>query len=321
MSSAIPSTYRTQHSFDDFDQLAAEAKAWDLQFDQLDRGAFRGELLQFAVRSVQVGECRFDRAIYQRGAPPTGTRTFAVPAEDGTQFVWRGNRIDGNQLLVFPRDEFTGVSHPGFHVFTCSIAEELLDKVGESLGCDQLLKDAGDDGVVECTPAALERLRKCLRGMCDRAAGESPFNGDGRLISTMTEELPHRIMSAIVASPGSRAKRASQRRQRAIIKAEAYIDRHVSEPIAVPDLCRAAQVSLRTLEYAFAERYQLTPKAFITTHRLNGVRRQLRNTKLPNQKIVDVANGWGFWHMGQFAADYRRQFGELPSETLQRSRD
>jgi AraC family transcriptional regulator, ethanolamine operon transcriptional activator len=32
--------------------------------------------------------------------------------------------------------------------------------------------------------------------------------------------------------------------------------------------------------------------------------------------IGDIANTWGFWHMGQFAADYRRQFGELPSETL-----
>ena len=34
--------------------------------------------------------------------------------------------------------------------------------------------------------------------------------------------------------------------------------------------------------------------------------------------VADIANGWGFWHMGQFAADYRRQFGELPSETLAR---
>jgi hypothetical protein len=32
----------------------------------------------------------------------------------------------------------------------------------------------------------------------------------------------------------------------------------------------------------------------------------------------DVANNWGFWYMGRFAADYRRQFGELPSVTLRR---
>jgi len=50
---------------------------------------------------------------------------------------------------------------------------------------------------------------------------------------------------------------------------------------------------------------------------MNGVRRDLQRAD-PSEKIADVANRWGFWHMGQFAADYRRQFGELPSETLKR---
>ena len=34
--------------------------------------------------------------------------------------------------------------------------------------------------------------------------------------------------------------------------------------------------------------------------------------------IHEVANQWGFRHMGSFAADYKKQFGELPSETLGR---
>ena len=38
------------------------------------------------------------------------------------------------------------------------------------------------------------------------------------------------------------------------------------------------------------------------------------------QAIIDAASRWGFWHMGQFAADYRRKFGELPSETRNRVR-
>jgi AraC family ethanolamine operon transcriptional activator len=34
--------------------------------------------------------------------------------------------------------------------------------------------------------------------------------------------------------------------------------------------------------------------------------------------IADIANRWGFWHIGKLAADYRTQFGELPSATRQR---
>ena len=38
----------------------------------------------------------------------------------------------------------------------------------------------------------------------------------------------------------------------------------------------------------------------------------------PNAKgtISDAANAWGYWHLGQFAADFRNMFGELPSKTL-----
>ncbi len=36
-------------------------------------------------------------------------------------------------------------------------------------------------------------------------------------------------------------------------------------------------------------------------------------------RIADIANRYGFWHMGQFAADYRRMFAELPSETWKRA--
>ena len=32
--------------------------------------------------------------------------------------------------------------------------------------------------------------------------------------------------------------------------------------------------------------------------------------------ITNAANTWGFWHIGQFGGYNRRQFGELPSETL-----
>jgi AraC family transcriptional regulator, ethanolamine operon transcriptional activator len=37
--------------------------------------------------------------------------------------------------------------------------------------------------------------------------------------------------------------------------------------------------------------------------------------------VKAVALSHGFWHLGQFAHDYRVAFGEAPSETLARARD
>lgn len=69
------------------------------------------------------------------------------------------------------------------------------------------------------------------------------------------------------------------------------------------------------MRYAFRELFGVSPKRYLQAVRLNGVRRDLL-AATPEAKIADVANRWGFWHLGQFAADYRRQFDELPSETL-----
>jgi len=75
----------------------------------------------------------------------------------------------------------------------------------------------------------------------------------------------------------------------------------------------------RTLHYAFVERYGLAPARFMKARRLNGARRDLCRIVSQETKISDVANKWGFWHLGQFAKDNRLWFGELPSETRRRN--
>ena len=103
-------------------------------------------------------------------------------------------------------------------------------------------------------------------------------------------------------------------RDLARMRALDYIEAHPDDALTVRDLCLAAGVAQRTLEYAFREHFGVTPKTYLRATRLNGVRRELMRAP-PRTKIADVANRWGFWHMGQFAADYRRHFGELPSES------
>jgi AraC family ethanolamine operon transcriptional activator len=55
--------------------------------------------------------------------------------------------------------------------------------------------------------------------------------------------------------------------------------------------------------------------ALLKTMRLNAVRQALR-TAAPGTGVMDVASRWEFQHAGWFSQDYKRQFGESPSETL-----
>ncbi len=76
----------------------------------------------------------------------------------------------------------------------------------------------------------------------------------------------------------------------------------------------------RTLRYKFLNSLNVSPKRFHMSLRLHEVMKAL---KKGNDKTVisDIANVWGFWHMGQFAKDYKQFYGELPSETLKNKDD
>jgi AraC family ethanolamine operon transcriptional activator len=50
--------------------------------------------------------------------------------------------------------------------------------------------------------------------------------------------------------------------------------------------------------------------------KLNALRRELQQSNGTGMRIGDIAMRWGFLHFGRFAEDYRRLFGERPSDTL-----
>lgn len=308
-----------QRTYGDFDQLSEEAKQWQLDFRQLDRGVFRGEILQFGIGDVHISEARFGRSLLQNGAPPPGLRTIGVPANPTTRFRWRGKPVTGNEIVVFPRGaELESVSNTDFHVYTCSFSEDLLAEVAHSIGVGSLDELCGPIEVFRCKPGELDSLRRCLRHYCQSLRFDEKVLQDPRFVAGVTLELPNRLLSAIAGSVGSCPAPTTRKRDLALIRAEAYIEQFAHDELKIGDLCRVANVSQRTLEYAFLERYGLSPKAFLLAYRLNAVRRELRIPNQSGRRIVDIANHCGFWHMGQFAADYRKQFDELPSQTLRR---
>jgi AraC-like DNA-binding protein len=99
-------------------------------------------------------------------------------------------------------------------------------------------------------------------------------------------------------------------------RAEAYIERHLQDPISIAELARHAGVSARSLQIGFQQHRGVSPTAFIRERRLERVREVLRAADPLAVRITDVALEWGFVHLGKFATVYRRRFGEAPSTTL-----
>jgi AraC family ethanolamine operon transcriptional activator len=304
------------HSFSDFDELTEAVRTWDLDFRQLERGPFRGSISQFVGNGVQFGRARFGRGLEQFGSPPGGLRTFAIPAYQSLRLHWRGKSVSGTQILAFPRGgELNAVSNAGFDIFTLSLSDETLARAGAACGFPDL---CGEREVFETDPGAMWRLRQLCMQFHHRIE-EGPF-GPGA--AALQHELEPGLAAALLAALNSStpSSPASPRlRGTALQRSLGYIGDLATEPVTVRDLIGISGASWRTLDYAFRGRFGITPKEYLKSVRLNGVHRELRRADPSSGRISDVANRWSFWHMGQFAADYRRLFGELPSATLKRN--
>ncbi len=90
----------------------------------------------------------------------------------------------------------------------------------------------------------------------------------------------------------------------------------LAQPITLADLCRVTGLKARQLQTVFQMQTGLSPLHYIKAQRLREARRLLRQTHC--HSVTEAAMQFGFWHMAQFAVDYRRMFSECPSQTLRK---
>jgi len=116
----------------------------------------------------------------------------------------------------------------------------------------------------------------------------------------------------------TRSDRTRQARSDIVRVAEDHAMSRVDDAVHVTDLCKAAGVSERSLEYAFKEIMGLTPVNYLVRLRLHRVRQALLAATQASSTVSAEALKWGFWHFGEFSRAYKACFGELPSDTLRR---
>jgi AraC-like DNA-binding protein len=101
--------------------------------------------------------------------------------------------------------------------------------------------------------------------------------------------------------------------------AEEFILGHLDKSLCVVDIAAAVGISVPTLNRAFRKCHGIGPKAFVKQRRLDRVRSELLRADPQATTVTAIATKYALWHLGQFAADYKRAFHEAPSDTLRRS--
>lgn len=154
----------------------------------------------------------------------------------------------------------------------------------------------------------------------DAAGAEGQTTMGAPLIEAQIEQLvltmlltcqPHSYTEALCAEAPAIAPSFVKRVER-------FIDEHAHEAITVVDLAEHAGVSCRSLFAGFRRFRDTSPMQYLKDVRLQRVHDELLASDPFSVRVTTVALNWGFSHLGHFSADYKRRFGESPSDTLVR---
>lgn len=303
-----------RHSFDDLDLMCATLAAWDVEFNPLSRAdaaQAAGSYVQCIGGNVCYSYAAFAPPILMGGAPPERMITFNIMEPTERRYWLRGIDLDAGMAWVFPvGSELRSVSPPEFKVHTLSASEEHIDLIAMSLEIvpPRLSKRPEVFAIPEAT---LARMRNCLNIL---------HRGPDALSAVAMEDVLGAFVAAWLApiSRGTKKRPSMRARDIAVRKCLELSDAEGFNRLPMASLLEEITVSERTLQYAFRDRFGLSPAEFFKRRRLAEVRSALRRGDPDVDTIANIAALSGFWHLGQFATDYRRVFGERPSETLNR---
>jgi AraC-like DNA-binding protein len=104
-----------------------------------------------------------------------------------------------------------------------------------------------------------------------------------------------------------------------VVRAYQYMVANARENITIEDLTRLTGVSGRALYEGFRRFKGASPKACLRAIRMQEIRKELLEGD-DSDDVTVIAERWGFFHLGRFASNYQKIFGEKPSQTLRRRR-
>jgi AraC family ethanolamine operon transcriptional activator len=242
---------------------------------------------------------------------------LAAPMTDPAAMMIDGRALDQHSLVVVrtarpytftTRDvcRWAGITLPADHP---SISAQTHEAIASA--------HHGRDIRIRTEPRHANRIRALVTRIC---AADNSLRGIDAVASAAAEEeivsaAAHALEEAFEVED-RHVGRPQFSRRRVIARTLALIEASGGQPLFVQDLCRAAQVSERTLRNVFHEYFGVGPMRMVRVRQLHEIRGELVSADRAQDTVTRIASRFGVWDFSLFARNYRRLYGESPSETL-----
>lgn len=299
-----------------FDELLCLFPAWQGKFEQISAGSFEGKIRVARSRQARVFRAEVNQRVLTRGMSQAGWVDIGPVFAGNADTCWhRQTRMPGDLIVRGEQGDIENLTGRQADILIFSVP------VDRFIAALQVVPGAGErpeQGWQAYRPEAT-RTETFRRSVLRLLQPPSPHAGFLGFAERHAQEQECLVLALLALTARNHPRKERQPRRRSLVqKAEEILRAHLRTPLGLVDLCSQVHVSARTLQYAFVEQYGVGPIEFLRTLRLNAVRSDLCRAQSAGQPVREVASRWGYRHLGNFAADYQRHFGELPSQTRRR---
>ena len=300
--------------------LPAAVPTWTVEFSQLSPGHLIAQGGVVTLGCASISRFTIDQTLQHVGSPPRGSTGILIPGVGSREAFALGRQLapgqcvtvaDGSWLDAITRDRYVDLA--------LAVDSDVWTSQSHWLDGSVLTSSRGAR-IQNPGPHWISRMQ----GIVDWIFMSIERHPQSMVRAEVQGSITDLLLLALsdVGNAGDAAHYSRQERMHqrlAVERAREYIQAKLSEPLRLSELCRHARVHARSLEYGFREVTGLSPIAYVKSLRLNAVRKALSRRSASQRSITEIALDQGFWHLSQFAVDYRKLFGEAPSWTRKRT--
>lgn len=306
----------------DTDNHAASLQHWKQEYEQLSNGVFSGSLDEVWFGNVQLFREKTNQVLHQTGLPWDGSRTIGVTLDATGNGLFSGTLLDSGSLFTLGGGESLDFLTPKkLDIIAVSADATALQEFSLNIWDIDIEARLTAPGVLKHAPGTAQCLSEFLALLLNNIKCAPGLLNYPQIRKIAEQEIYYNSMMATCGATASDHHAFTASRKNVVNKAKDYVLEHHDDPVTIPDLCLALNISRRTLQYSFESVLDINPVTYLRAIRLNRVRRAIKdNAGTAHTTVADIAARWGFWHSSKFSANYKAMFGELPSETLRKNR-
>lgn len=302
----------------DADDHAGNLTGWNQLYDQLTPGKFRGSISELWMGKLQVFREATSHTVRQACQAWPESWWFGIPVGDEGNSRFGSYSIEKDTIAVRSGNaDFELLTPDNFEILGVVVEQKELADYVLATEHVSLTPSIFSENLLQIGKEQKLGLQTLLQQVLTEVSGSPQLLKHPAVRLSIRSSILQALSDVCCSRMNSAKPSSTQANHHSLVfRIREYVLSRRDEPVTVSDLCRDFYVSRRTLQNAFHNVVGMSPVSYLRAVRLNGVRRMLRDSGSHFISVQDAAAEWGFWHLSQFACDYKKLFGELPSESL-----